>query len=51
MEIEIARNYRGHHLFDWRRPRSVWFDATKAVFIDMGVENLMWLKSCDDRGL
>jgi competence protein CoiA len=48
---EIRQNYRGHHLFEWLRPRSVWFDAIAPVFIDDGSAELLWLKPYDSRGL
>jgi competence CoiA-like predicted nuclease len=48
---EIARNFAGHHLFDWERPRTVWFDATAPVFLDFGDDELLWLKRYDDRDL
>jgi len=48
---EIDANYIGHHLFDWKRPRYVWFKSTKPVFIDFGCDILWWLQKYDDRGL
>ncbi len=49
---EIEKNYVGHHLFEWKNKRDVWFSATKPVFIDFG-GNLVWLmqKYYKDRDL
>lgn len=33
---EIEQHYIGHHLFDWIRPRSVWFEARAPVYFDFG---------------
>ena len=33
---EIDQNYAGHHLFEWLRPRTVWFEATAPVYFDFG---------------
>lgn len=51
LQEQIALHYNGHHLFDWIRPRTVWYDATAPVFLDMGHNELLWLKPYDDRGL
>lgn len=40
---EINREYKGHHAFKWKNPRSVWFEATSPVFLDFGEEHLWWL--------
>lgn len=37
----IEQHYVGHHMFDWKRPRSVWFDSTKPVFFDFGHDDLL----------
>ena len=47
----IDANYIGHHLFDWKRPRDIWFRATKPVFIDFGGAMLWWLQKYDKRRL
>jgi hypothetical protein len=49
---KIEENYIGHHLFEWKKPRTVWFSTTKPVYIDFG-GNLVWLmqKYYKDRGL
>lgn len=36
LKADIINNYTGHHQFDWKRPRHVWFDAEKPVFFDFG---------------
>ena len=40
---QVAENYRGHHFFTWKKPRSVWFDSTMPVFFDFGDETLLRL--------
>lgn len=35
---EIRSSYIGHHLFDWKRPRSVWFETKKPVYLDFGTD-------------
>jgi hypothetical protein len=51
VETEIAKNYTGHHRFDWQRPRDVWYGATAPVFFDFGEPVLWRLLLYDDRGL
>ena len=51
IEDDIRKNHVGHHLFDWKRPRDVWYDAAAAVFLDFGGEMLWRLGRYDDRGL
>jgi len=41
IQDEIEQHYVGHHLFDWKRPRSVWFDAQKPVYIDFGSDDFV----------
>jgi competence protein CoiA len=48
---EINRFYIGHHLFDWKNPRQVWFTAQKPVFIDFHESVVWWLQRFDNRGL
>ena len=43
--INVA--YAGHHLFEWKRPREVWSEATKPVFLDFGGEDLWRLMRYD----
>jgi hypothetical protein len=40
----VDRSFDGHYLFSWKNKRSVWFKATKPVFIDFGEECLFRLK-------
>jgi hypothetical protein len=51
IQDQITKEYRGHHLYDWVRPRTVWFESTKKVFIDFGDELLWNLQIYDNRGL
>jgi ssDNA-binding Zn-finger/Zn-ribbon topoisomerase 1 len=51
IQEEIDKGYRGHHLFDWVRPRTVWYESSVPVFIDFGDEFLWNLQIYDDRGL
>jgi hypothetical protein len=37
----IDRDYVGHHLYEWVRPRTVWFGSISSVFIDFGGD-LLW---------
>lgn len=39
----VETNYRGHHQFDWVRPRRTWFDAKCPVYIDFGEDILYQL--------
>lgn len=47
IQNEILAAYSGHHLFHWVRPREVWFEASKPVFLDFGDEALWWLQLYD----
>jgi competence protein CoiA len=40
----VEKNYIGHHLFDWVKPRTVWYSATKRVFFDFDTTYLWELK-------
>lgn len=48
-EVEMA--YRGHHQYDWVRPRRTWLDATCPVYIDFGGQFLLKLEIYDESGL
>jgi hypothetical protein len=52
-EVEDAVNaaYRGHHQYDWIRPRRTWLDATCPVYVDLGDEHLVRLEKYDEYGL
>ncbi|MCB2170992.1 MAG: hypothetical protein KQI78_25315 [Deltaproteobacteria bacterium] len=51
IQDEINKEYRGHHVYDWVRPRTVWYESSKKVYIDFGNEFLWNLQIYDDRGL
>jgi competence CoiA-like predicted nuclease len=51
IQDEIDKEYSGHHLYDWIRPRTVWYESSKKVYIDFGGELLWNLQKYDDRGL
>jgi competence protein CoiA len=38
---QIYEHYVGHHMFDWKRPRSVWFESKRPVFFHFAHENLL----------
>lgn len=47
----IEENYVGHHVFDWVRPKSVWYEANASVYFDFG-DDLLWnLQTYDNSGL
>lgn len=51
IQNEIDKSYIGHHQYDWIKPRSVWFESVKRVFIDFN-DDLLWeLKVYDNKGL
>ncbi len=52
-EIEEAVNnsYRGHHQYDWIRPRRTWLDATCPVYIDFGDDYLVRIETYDESNL
>ncbi|WP_213978895.1 CoiA-like domain protein [Sphingomonas sp. dw_22] len=51
IETEVAQAYRGHHQYDWVRPRRAWLDATCPVYIDFGDDRLVRLETYDESGL
>ena len=51
IEDEIANNYIGHHILDWKKPISVWFFSQKPVFFDFGDSALWWLQDYNDSDL
>ena len=51
IEEQMNQAYRGHHQYDWIRPRRTWLDATCPVYIDFGVESLARLETYDESGL
>lgn len=48
---DVNRAYRGHHQYDWIRPRRTWLDATCPVYIDFGDDWLAKLEIYDESGL
>lgn len=51
IEEEVNLAYRGHHQYDWVRPRRTWLDAACPVYIDLGKEWLARLEIYDESGL
>jgi hypothetical protein len=51
IEAEVEKYYKGHHLFDWVRPHTVWFESQCDVFIDFGGDVLWKLIRYDKKGL
>jgi competence protein CoiA len=51
IEAEVSNAYRGHHQYDWIRPRRTWLDATCPVYVDLGDDLLAKLEIYDESGL
>jgi competence protein CoiA len=51
IEDQVNQAYRGHHQYDWVRPRRTWLDAACPVFIDFGEPRLARLETYDESGL
>lgn len=51
IESEVNNAYRGHHQYDWVRPRKTWLEAECPVYIDFGDEHLIRLEIYDESGL
>jgi hypothetical protein len=51
IEAEVQQAYRGHHQYDWVRPRRTWLDASSPVYIDFGDDRLVRLETYDESGL
>ncbi len=51
IQAEIDKDYIGHHLYDWLKPRAVWLEAKALIYIDFGGDLLWLLSRYDDRGL
>lgn len=47
LQSEIDIIYEGHHFFDWKNRREVWFKSVKNVFIDFGGQLICQLCSFD----
>jgi competence protein CoiA len=48
---EIEQAYRGHHQYDWVRPRQAWLESTCPVYIDFGDDFLVKLEIYDESNL
>ncbi len=48
---KIEETYRGHHQYDWVRPRKTWLDAECPVYIDFGDDYLVKLEVYDETAL
>lgn len=51
IQQDVLDAYRGHHQYDWVRPRRTWLDATCPVYIDFGHEWVARLETYDDSNL
>lgn len=51
IRAEVEQAYRGHHQYDWIRPRRTWLEATCPVYIDFGEDSLVKLEVYDESGL
>jgi competence protein CoiA len=51
IQPQIDADYVGHHLYDWVRPRSVWFESRVPVYIDFGGDLLWNIQRYDEEGL
>lgn len=51
IEAAISNAYRGHHQYDWIKPRRTWLDATCPVYVDLGDDLLAKLEIYDESGL
>ncbi len=51
VEDELNRSYKGHHQYDWVRPRNTWLEANCPVYIDFDDDFLVKLEVYDESGL
>jgi len=51
IQDEIEQNYIGHHLFDWVKPRKIWYLSGVKIYFDFGSEALWNMQTYDERGL
>lgn len=51
IRTEVEQAYRGHHQYDWVRPRRTWLDAACPVYIDFGEDYLVKLEIYDESDL
>jgi competence protein CoiA len=48
---QVVQLTRGHHQYDWVRPRQTWLEATSPVYIDFGKDHLVNLEIYDQSRL
>ncbi|MGY4282023.1 competence protein CoiA [Bradyrhizobium sp. LM2.7] len=48
---QVIQAYRGHHQYDWVRPRQTWLEASSPVYIDFGEDYLVKLEIYDESQL
>ncbi|WP_246827705.1 hypothetical protein [Rhizobium croatiense] len=51
IEDAVLASYRGHHQYDWIRPRKTWLDAVCPVYIDFGEAWLCRMEIYDESKL
>jgi hypothetical protein len=51
IQERVEEVYRGHHQYDWVRPRQTWLETTCPVYIDFGDDRLVRLETYDASGL
>lgn len=51
IRTKVEQAYRGHHQYDWVRPRRTWLDAACPVYIDFGNDFLLRLETYDESTL
>jgi competence protein CoiA len=51
IEDAVKQAYRGHHQYDWVRPRKTWLEASCPVYIDFGNDYLVRLEKYDESNL
>ncbi len=51
IQDQVNQAYRGHHQYDWVRPRRTWLEVACPVYLDFGTESLARLETYDDSGL
>lgn len=48
---QVIQAYRGHHQYDWVRPRQAWLESGSPVYIDFGEDYLVKLEVYDESQL
>lgn len=51
IERDVKLKFRGHHQYDWVRPRRTWLNSSCPVFIDFGWDCLVKLSLYDEYAL